>query len=76
MSRFLGTRARERWSRSLVKTLGYRVLMVVVTVAVAYAFTDDVGAALQIGVVANAIKTGTYYCYERLWTRIAWGTVD
>jgi uncharacterized membrane protein len=29
-------------------------------------------AALQVGVVANVVKTGTYYGYERRWDRVAW----
>lgn len=63
----------QRTSRALVKTLLYRVLMVVITVVVAFGFTGDTGAALSIGVVSNAIKTCTYYGYERLWDRVSWG---
>jgi uncharacterized membrane protein len=60
-------------SRALVKTLGYRLLMVVVTVVVAWVVVGDLGDAASIGVVANVVKTGTYYAYERLWDRVAWG---
>lgn len=56
--------------RSLVKTAGYRLLMVVVTVLVALLVTGNLTQALNIGIVANAVKTGTYYGYERLWARI------
>jgi len=28
---------------------------------------------VSIGFVANLVKTVTYYGYERLWDRIAWG---
>ncbi|GAB3691891.1 hypothetical protein GCM10028857_29830 [Salinarchaeum chitinilyticum] len=66
--------ANQRLSRSLVKTLCYRVLMVAITIAVAFAFTNDAMAALNIGLVANVVKTGTYFGYERLWARISWGT--
>ncbi|MFC4406394.1 DUF2061 domain-containing protein [Haloarchaeobius iranensis] len=60
-------------SRAIVKTLLYRVLMVGITIVVAFAVTDDVLASVNIGLVTNAVKTGTYYGYERLWDRIAWG---
>ncbi|WP_435344421.1 DUF2061 domain-containing protein [Haloarchaeobius sp. HRN-SO-5] len=60
-------------TRAVVKTLLYRVLMVLVTVVVAFLVTDDVAASVNIGIVANVVKTGTYYGYERLWDRIAWG---
>lgn len=63
----------QRMSRALLKTLLYRVLMVVITVAVALVVTGNTGEALSIGVAANVVKTGTYYGYERLWDRIAWG---
>ena len=65
--------ANQRLSRSVVKTLGYRILMVAITITVAFAVTDDVVAALNIGVITNVVKTGTYFGYERLWARISWG---
>ena len=49
------------------------MLLIVITVAVAFWFTGDTGQALSIGLVANVVKTGTYYGYERLWDRISWG---
>jgi uncharacterized membrane protein len=63
----------QRMSRAVVKTLLYRTLMVVITIAVAFFFTGNTGDALSIGLVSNVIKTGTYYGYERLWDRISWG---
>ena len=59
--------------RAVVKTLCYRALMVVITVTVAWLVVGDVSDAVNIGIVANVVKTGTYYAYERLWDRISWG---
>ena len=59
--------------RAVVKTLLYRTLMVVITVAVALVVTRDLSQALSIGLVTNAVKTGTYYAYERSWDRVGWG---
>ncbi|MFW5900384.1 MAG: DUF2061 domain-containing protein [Halodesulfurarchaeum sp.] len=64
---------RHCWLESLVKALCYRLFMVALTVAVAYLVTTDTSASLQIGVVTNLIKTGTYYGYERLWDRLRFG---
>ena len=64
---------RQLRSRALVKTLGYRLLMILVTVVVAWVILGDVGDAVSIGIVANVVKTGLYYAYERFWDRIAWG---
>jgi len=59
--------------RALVKTFCYRALMVAITVCVAWAVVGDVGDAVNIGLVTNVVKTGTYYAYERLWDHVAWG---
>ncbi|ELY98028.1 MULTISPECIES: DUF2061 domain-containing protein [Natrialba] len=59
--------------RALVKTLCYRLVMLLITVTVAWAVVGDVGAALNIGLVTNLVKTGTYYIYERTWAHISWG---
>jgi uncharacterized membrane protein len=60
-------------SRAVVKTLLYRAFMLAVTVTVAYAVTGTLAEAASIGVAANAVKTVTYYCYERAWDHVAWG---
>ncbi len=59
--------------RAITKTLCYRLLMVIITVVVAWSVVGDVESALNIGLVANVVKTGTYYTYERLWDRVTWG---
>lgn len=68
-----GVGSRHRHARTLAKTIGYRILMLAITVLVALLVTDDIASAVNIGIAANAIKTLTYYGYERLWTRINWG---
>lgn len=60
-------------SRALAKTLVYRMLMVVITIVVALVVTGDFAAALNIGILANAIKTVTYYLHERAWDHVSWG---
>lgn len=72
MTSFTG-RPHQRLSRAVAKTLGYRLFMVCITVAVAFLVVDDAGAALSIGFATNALKTGTYFVYERAWDRVDWG---
>ena len=60
-------------SRAVVKTALYRLFMVLVSIGVAFAVTGSVAQSLSIGLVTNLVKTCTYYGYERLWDRIAWG---
>lgn len=59
--------------RAVVKTLCYRLFMVMITVSVAWFIVGDVADALNIGVITNLVKTGTYYLYERVWDHITWG---
>lgn len=67
--------AHQRRSRALVKTVLYRLLMVVVTVVVALLVTGDLVASLNIGIAANLVKMVLYYVYERVWDRVEWGLV-
>jgi len=50
--------------------------MVAITVGIAWIIVGDVGDALNIGLVANVLKTATYYGYERLWDHVAWGVTS
>ncbi|MFD1571071.1 DUF2061 domain-containing protein [Halorubrum laminariae] len=62
--------------RAIAKTLCYRVLMVTITVLVAWAVVGDARAAINIGLVTNVVKTATYYGYERVWDHVSWGVVS
>jgi len=52
----------------LLKTVGYRILSVIVTAVIAFVVLRDAGAALDIGIWANAVKMGVYYAYEQAWS--------
>ena len=59
--------------RAVVKTLCYRLVMVSITVVIAFLVVGDGWEALHIGLVTNVLKSGTYYAYERLWAHVEWG---
>lgn len=59
--------------RAIVKTGMYRAVMVAVSIVVAYVVVGNVTDALSIGLATNLVKTLTYFGYERIWDRIAWG---
>lgn len=69
----LSRSALQARKRAVVKTLCYRLFMLLITATVAWAIVGDVGTALNIGLITNVVKTGTYYLYERTWDHIAWG---
>jgi len=67
--RVLVRRPHQRLSRAVVKTLGYRVFMVCITVTVAFVVVGDAGDALNIGLARNLLKTGmlktgTYFAHD------------
>ncbi|ELZ43632.1 hypothetical protein C471_00910 [Halorubrum saccharovorum DSM 1137] len=76
MSSLVSRSALHARKRALAKTLCYRALMVAITVLVAWIVVDDISAAVNIGLVANVVKTITYYSYERLWDHITWGITE
>ncbi|MGQ3414422.1 DUF2061 domain-containing protein [Natrinema versiforme] len=61
--------------RAIVKTLCYRLFMLTITVTIAWIITGDISNAINIGIITNLLKTGTYYLYERIWDRITWGVI-
>ncbi|WP_306061791.1 DUF2061 domain-containing protein [Natronococcus wangiae] len=65
--------ALQAQKRAIVKTLCYRLFMLLITVTIAWLIVGDIGDAVNIGLLTNALKTGTYYVYERVWDRIWWG---
>ncbi len=73
LSRYFTWTPHQGQLRAIVKTLCYRLFMVVITVLVAWFVTGSSSEAVSIGVITNVTKTGTYYVYERLWDHITWG---
>lgn len=73
LTRFFTWSPHQRLSRAVVKTLCYRLFMVLITVIVAWFITGSGTAAASIGLITNVTKTFTYYMYERAWDHIDWG---
>ncbi len=63
----------EYYERSIVKTVTYRVLIVVSTFLVTYYLTGEIQTSLEITAVANIINTILYFIHERAWNEIHWG---
>lgn len=62
--------------RSLVKSLTWRVLAVVVTFASIYFLTGEVETATAGTVLTNGINFILYYLHERAWLKVSWGTKE
>ncbi|ELY94277.1 hypothetical protein C482_18252 [Natrialba chahannaoensis JCM 10990] len=73
MRRYFTWSPHQGQARAIVKTLCYRLFMVLITITVAWAITGNGTEAVSIGIVTNVTKTFTYYFYERAWDHITWG---
>ncbi len=60
-------------SRSLAKTVTYRVLIVIMDFTVAYILTHQIDAAIGFTILRNTYTTIGYYIHERAWDKIIWG---
>ena len=65
----------EHVNRSLVKTITYRVVIIISTAIIVYILTGEVKQTIDITLIANLINTLLYYIHERVWNKIHWGKV-
>jgi uncharacterized membrane protein len=63
----------ETRTRSLVKTVIYRVWVLSTTYIMLLVTGSSVESALVPTLVINALWMTSFYFYDRLWARIAWG---
>ncbi len=59
--------------RSFLKTISFRVLATMITVALVYTFTHSLALAGTIGSIETGSKLVLYYFHERAWQTISWG---
>ena len=59
--------------RTLVKTLSWRILAMIITGIVALAVTGKLHVAATIGIFDTLIKLAAYYMHERSWLRVDFG---
>ena len=63
----------ETTSRSLAKTLTWRVTGSSSTFLIAYLITGSLGASSGIAIVQMIVNTVLYLIHERAWSRVIWG---
>jgi uncharacterized membrane protein len=64
---------REYLSRSVVKAISYRIIVVIADFIAVYFFTGRLEIALGFVVVSNIYTSALYFLHERFWDRVAWG---
>lgn len=61
--------------RSLVKSLTFRVIGIIVLGLITYLITGSWNETLWINVLFHSIRVPLYYFHERGWERIEWGRI-
>jgi len=59
--------------RSVVKTITWRIIAVLVTMIAVYLYNKDIKESLVVSLSANAVKMVLYYLHERVWNGIHFG---
>jgi len=63
----------ETLRRSIVKSVSYRVIILILDFASIYLFTGQIKVALGFMIVSNIYTTVGYFLHERVWGKIRWG---
>ena len=63
----------ETSTRSIVKTITWRLLATLTTILLVFIFTRKVTLALEIGGLELVAKLIFYYFHERIWNKVKWG---
>jgi len=63
----------EKHSRTLVKTLVWRVIATIITMTLVFAYTGKFLLSVGIGFTEVIVKMTGYYIYERVWANVSWG---
>ena len=60
-------------SRSIVKSLTWRVVALLTTFITLYALSKDINMATLATVITNGVNFVAYYYHERVWNSVSWG---
>jgi len=63
----------ETKKRSLVKTIIYRVIIIIADFIFLYLITKQLTIAIGFMVISNLYTAISYYFYERAWDHVRWG---
>jgi uncharacterized membrane protein len=60
-------------SRSLAKSLTWRVVALLTTFITLYALSKDINMATLATIITNGVNFIAYYYHERIWNAVSWG---
>ncbi|MFH1552363.1 MAG: DUF2061 domain-containing protein [Candidatus Omnitrophota bacterium] len=59
--------------RSFIKSVTWRFIAVLTTMAAVYIYSRDLKESLVVGIGANLVKFFLYYWHERWWNKLKFG---
>ena len=65
----------ESFRRSVVKTISYRAVILILDFTSIYLFTGQVKIAFGFMIISNIYTTIGYFVHERIWDKIRWGKI-
>jgi adenylylsulfate kinase len=65
----------ETLRRTVVKTISYRVSILILDFTSIYLFTGKIKIALGFMIVSNVYTTIGYFFHERIWDKVKWGKI-
>ena len=65
----------EHPKRSFIKSITWRIVAVLITMAAIYIYSKDLKESLVFGIGANLVKFLLYYWHERLWNNVTFGRI-
>ena len=67
--------ATETLRRSVLKTISYRIVILILDFISIYIFTGQMKIALGFMLISNIYTTVGYFFHERIWDKIKWGKI-
>lgn len=67
---------RDSKTRTIVKTITWRITATLTTIGLVYLFTGQIQTAVEVGVLEMTAKLLFYYFHERLWDKLMFGRVE
>lgn len=63
----------ENHRRSILKTITYRLLIIISNAIVIYLMTGDTKLTASFISITSIVSTTLYFAHERLWNEVHWG---
>jgi uncharacterized membrane protein len=64
---------KETFNRSLIKTISWRLIVLVIDFSIAYLFTQNFDLSSKLAIAKLIAASLFYLIHERIWNKINWG---